>query len=241
MAIAVDTNLAARAAASERPGWQRAAALGGAASVVLVIASGALESGLPRANASAQKITTYYASRSHWHRIEAGVIVGALSILFFIWFLSALHGRLRAAEAGSGRVASMALCAGVAFTALFGVLNALRGGIGEVLAHSTPFRHAPLDPQLVRLTAELGVLVFIAALVVGAVLIAATSVIALRTGAPARWLGWSGALLAVVVLVGAFVVPSVVVYVVLLWVLVVSVVLAMSSSSGYSSRTSMTS
>ena len=241
MAIAVENSIAGRAAATERPGWQRAAAIGGAASVVLVIASGALESGLPRANASAEKITSYYATSSHWHRIEAGVIVGALSMLFFLWFLSALHSRLRAAEAGSGRVASMALCAGVAFTALFGVLNALRGGIGEVLAHSTPFRNAPLDPQLVRLTAELGVLVFIAALVVGAVLIAAASVIALRTGVFASWLGWAGALFAAVVLVGAFVAPSVVVYLVLLWVLVVSGVLAAAPGGGYSSRTSMTS
>jgi hypothetical protein len=57
------------ASASERAGWQRAAAAGGAVSVLLVIVSGALESGLPRANASAAKIAAYYASRGHWHRI----------------------------------------------------------------------------------------------------------------------------------------------------------------------------
>jgi hypothetical protein len=217
------------ASASERAGWQRAAAAGGAVSVLLVIVSGALESGLPRANASAAKIAAYYASRGHWHRIQAGVIVGGLSMLFFLWFLAALHARLRAVEAGEQRVASMALAAGVAFTALFGVLNALRGVIGEVLARSTPFREQPLDPQLVRLVAEIGVLVFAAALVVGAVLIAATSVIALRSGVPAPWVGWAGALMSLIVLAGAFPYPSVVVYLLLLWVLIVSVAIATES------------
>jgi hypothetical protein len=197
----------------------------------MVIVSGALESGLPRANASAAKIASYYASRGHWHRIEAGVIVGGLSMLFFLWFLAALHARLRAVDPGEHRVASMALAAGVAFTAMFGVLNALRGGIGEVLAHSSPFRGQPLDPQLVRLVAEIGVLVFAAALVVGAVLIAATSVSALRSGVPAPWLGWTGAVISLIVLVGAFPFPSVVVYLLLLWVLIVSVALATDSAS----------
>jgi len=36
----------------------------------------------------------------------------------------------------------VAVAAGVAFTGLFGVLDALRGVIGETLAHSTPFREA---------------------------------------------------------------------------------------------------
>jgi hypothetical protein len=219
------------APASDRPGWRRAAAAGGAVSVLMVIVSGALESGLPRANASAAKIASYYASRGHWHRIEAGVIVGGLSMLFFLWFLAALHARLRAVDPGEHRVASMALAAGVAFTAMFGVLNALRGGIGEVLAHSSPFRGQPLDPQLVRLVAEIGVLVFAAALVVGAVLIAATSVSALRSGVPAPWLGWTGAVISLIVLVGAFPFPSVVVYLLLLWVLIVSVALATDSAS----------
>ena len=217
--------------ASDRPGWQRAAAAGGAVSVGLVIVSGALESGLPRANASAAKIASYYGSQGHWHRIEAGVILGGFSMLFFLWFLAALHARLRAAGPGEQRVSSMALAAGVAFTALFGVLNALRGGIGEVLAHSSPFRQQPLDPQLVRLVAEVGVLVFAVALVVGAVLIAATSVSALRSGIPAPWLGWTGALVSLIVLAGAFPFPSVVVYVLLLWVLIISVVLATESAT----------
>jgi hypothetical protein len=216
-------------AASERPGWRRAAAAAGAFSVVLVVASGLLESGLPRVDSSTAKITSYYASKGHWHRIEAGVIVGALSMLFFLWFLSALHARLRGAEGGERRVASMALAAGVAFTGLFGVLNALRGAIGEALAHSAPFREAALDPQIVRLLSELGVLVYVAALVVGAVMIAASSVLTLRVGALSAWLGPVGAVISLVVLVGAFILPGAVVYLLLLWVLAASVSLTASA------------
>ena len=66
-------------------------------------------------------------------------------------------------------------------------------------------------------------LVYVAALVVGAVMIAASSVLTLRAGALSAWLGPVGALISLVVLVGAFILPSAVVYLLLFWVLCASV------------------
>lgn len=214
-----------------RTGWRRAAAIGGAISVALVVASGVLEKGLPRATASAQTIADYYARHSHWHRIEAGIVVGALSMVFFLWFLATLYERLRTAEGPRGHVAPMALGAGIAFTALFGVLNASRGAIGEVLTLSRPFREGALDPQLVRVVAEVGGLVYVSALVVGAVLIASASAVVVRTRVVAPWVGLLGAVIAAVVLVGAFLVPRVVVDLLLAWVLLLSLTMAVQRST----------
>jgi hypothetical protein len=212
--------------APEGGGWQTAAALAGVISVLLVVVSAGLESGLPRGGASGQAIANYYAQKSHWHRIEAGVLAGALSMVFFLWFLGALRQRLRVAEGGAARVTSVAFAAGVVFVALFGVLDATRGVIGVGLDVYKPFRNGLLDPQLVRVIAVLGAVVYIHALVVGSVLIGATSAITLRTGALPGWLGWLGAVIAVLVLVGSFVVAGVAVYLLLVWVLTFSLVLA---------------
>jgi hypothetical protein len=213
-------------------GWQRAAAAAGAVSVILVVVEAALQSGLPRATASTSKIASYYASSIHWHRVEAGLILGALSSLFFLSFLGVLRARLRAAEGGSARVTSVAFGAGLVFAALFAVLNALRGAVGVALNGSSAFRHSPLDPQLVRLTSEAAAGVYVHALVVGAVLAGACSVVALRTGILPGWFARAGAVLGILVLVGAFVAAAVAVYLLLLWILVLSLLLVAAAPLG---------
>jgi hypothetical protein len=211
-------------------GWQRAAALGGAVSVILIVVEAALQNDLPRSTASTGKVASFYLSSSHWHRVEAGLILGALSIPFFLSFVGLLRTRLRAAEGEPGRVAAVAFGAGLVFSALFAVLNGARGAVAVALDVSGPFRHGGLDPQLVRLTSELSAVVFVHALVVGAVLVGACSVVALRTGLWPGWLAWAGAVVAVLVLVGAFVAGGVAVYLLLLWILVVSLLLATAPS-----------
>jgi hypothetical protein len=199
-------------------------------SVILIVVEAALQNDLARATASTTKVASFYLSASHWHRVEAGLILGALSIPFFLSFVGLLRTRLRAAEGEPGRVAAVAFGAGLVFSGLFAVLNGARGAVAVALDVSGPFRRGVLDPQLVRLTSELSAVVFVHALVVGAVLIGACSVVALRTGLWPGWLAWSGAVAAVLVLVGAFVAAGVAVYLLLLWVLVVSLLLATGPS-----------
>jgi hypothetical protein len=100
----------------------------------------------------------------------------------------------------------------------------MRGVIAFALDGSHAFRAAALDPQLVRSLEEARSLFFLHALVAGAVLMAAASLLALRTGVLARWLGAGGLAVAALVLVGAFV-ASAVVFLLLAWILVVGVVL----------------
>jgi hypothetical protein len=205
-------------------GWARAAGAAGIASVVLVVAGRVVAGGVPHVTASAHTIVSYYAKRSHWHRQEAGLLLGALSMVFFLWFVGGLRARLRAGERAGAPLSSVVLAAGVAFAVLYAALSTMRGVIAFALDGSHAFRAAALDPQLVRSLEEARSLFFLHALVAGAVLMAAASLLALRTGVLARWLGAGGLAVAALVLVGAFV-ASAVVFLLLAWILVVGVVL----------------
>jgi hypothetical protein len=204
--------------------WARAAGAGGIASVVLVVAGRVVAGSAPRVTASAHTIASYYATRSHWHRQEAGLLLGALSMVFFLWFVGGLRARLRAGERGGAPLSSVVLAAGVVFAVLYAALSTTRGVVAFALDGSHAFQAAALDPQLVRSLDEARSLFFLHALGAGAVLIAASSLLALRNAAWARWLGASGLAIAALVLVGAFL-ASGAVFLLLAWIVLVGIAL----------------
>jgi MFS family permease len=71
----------------------------------------------------------------------------------------------------------------------------------------------------------------VASTMVASVLVAATSVLALRTAVLPRWLGWVGIVVALALLVAVFFIP---VFLFWAWVLVVAVVLAVRTPSAQS-------
>jgi hypothetical protein len=208
---------------SERD-WVRAAGAAGIASVVMVIAARLVAGGAPGVAASASEVASYYAKSSHWHRQEAGLIVGALSMVFFLWFLGGLRARLRAGESDAAPLSSVALAAGVAFAVLYAALSTMRAVVAFALDGSHAFRAAALDPQLVRTLEQARGLFFLYALVAGAILIAASSLLALRTRVWASWLSAGGIVIALLTLVGAFLATAAV-FLVLAWIVAVGVVL----------------
>jgi hypothetical protein len=196
----------------------------GIASVVMVVAARLVAGAAPGVRASASEIASYYANSSHWHRQEAGLIVGALSMVFFLWFLGGLRAWLRAGESDRAALSSVALAAGVAFAVLYAALSTMRGVVSFALDGSDAFRAAALDPQLVRSLEQARGLFFLYALVAGAILIAASSLLALGTRVWARWLSAGGIGIALLALVGAFVATGAV-FLVLGWIVAVGVVL----------------
>jgi hypothetical protein len=64
-----------------------------------------------------------------------------------------------------------------------------------------------LDPNTFRLTNDLGYEIWVASVVVGAVLVWATSALALRTGILPRWFAWLGVVVGVVLLFALFFIP----------------------------------
>lgn len=202
----------------------RVAGIAGIVAVLLVVADAIVTGGVPRSTASTHKILSYYASDSHLHRQEAALILGALSMVFFLPFLGGLRSVVRSADRAHRWLAHVVLAAGTAFAVLFASLSTMRGTVAFALDTSDAFRAGHLDPQLVRALEVARSLFFIHALVAGAILIGAASWAMLRTRIFVPRIGSAGIALAVLVLIGAFLATSAV-FLLLAWIVVVSLAL----------------
>src|SRR5262245_1347539 len=140
-------------------------------------------------------------------------------MLAFLFFLAGLCARLRRAEGGPGGWTAAALASGAAFVALQMAAICAWASISLTIENSDEF---VLDPNTERVIETLGYALFFTGLTLSAVLVAATSALALRTGVLPRWLGWVGVAVAVVMLVSFLFFPL---FVLLAWVLVVSIVM----------------
>jgi hypothetical protein len=96
-------------------------------------------------------------------------------------------------------------------------------GFGPSFTRADSARYT-IDADGARLAADTSYLLFVGSLMATALLIGATSVLAVRTALLPGWLGWIGLLAAVAMLFAIFFFPLFILWV---WVLVVSVVLAM--------------
>src|ERR1700730_2557236 len=92
--------------------FARQGAAGGIISVVLLIVGfGLFSSGAPSFDASAQTWADYFAD--HATRIQIGITIVGVGLFFFLWFLGSLRAALATAEAGTGRLASIAFGGGI--------------------------------------------------------------------------------------------------------------------------------
>jgi hypothetical protein len=168
--------------------WERWGALAGVVFVVLVVVAAFIAGSAPKPTDSAAKIVKYF--KDNQDSLRVGSYLGGLSLVPFLWFLGTLFGRLRRAEGGAGRVSGIALTGGV----VTGAIALVAYGIDA---------YAALHPD-----ASVGFFQFSTILFgyVGfaiAVLVAATSIVVLRSKLLPSWFGWAGAALAAVWLVGA--------------------------------------
>jgi hypothetical protein len=162
----------------------------------------------PDNNDTDAQVVAWYAD--HGHRL--GVLIGTYFLafcgLFFLWFVSGLRQRLRAAEGPGGRLANVALGGAVLFVGMLWVgaaaLLAVPGA--ESFGDSTPLRVA----DIARFVPSLG---FGAILIFGAfgaiAMIDATSIVAMRTGILPKWFAWLGFVATVVLLFGVVFLPMV--------------------------------
>jgi hypothetical protein len=171
----------------------RSLALAGIVFVVLMLIAAFLPGSPPKPNDSAAKIVKFVTDKND--QLRWAGFVGALASIVLLGWLGAVWRMLRGAEGGAPRMAvGAALGAGMA-AALF---NA-----GGVLMSTVAIVGAPdIGPSGTRffylLFAGLG-----AAGGVGlALFVGATSTVIIETGVLPRALGWFGALVALVLLVG---------------------------------------
>ncbi len=182
--------------------WSRFAPAG-ALGFLLSIVVGAILVGesTPSSQAPAEEIAAYFAD----HRaglLANTALVGLGTFALFPWFLGSLWRASRRAEGDDGVCAVVALVAGVA---LLGPLLIQAVGWGAAASEAGPHR----DPSVTAGLMDLGNMGFFLFPFPAAVLIAATS----RAGRPGvllpTWLTRAGVPLAVVMLVGAVIVPGV--------------------------------
>jgi hypothetical protein len=199
--------------------WERwSPALGILAVVSWVLAFGVGGSS-PSTDDSDAEITSWYMSHSHQTRQIVAYFIFLAGILLFFGFLGALRARLAAAEGEPGRLHELAFGAGVASAVLLTVAFSIFTA-PAFLTNDTSVRS--LDPNTFRLANDLGYEIWVASVVVGAVLVWSASAVAMRTGLLPRWFAWLGVAVGVVLLFALFFIP---VFVYWGWIIVAAALL----------------
>jgi len=203
--------------------WERWSPLAGVVAVVGMVIGFGLITSSPSTNDSDDKIAAYYASHSHQVKTLVSFFVFLAGLLILLVFFSALRARLVQAEGGLGRLGALAYGAGVASVVLWVGSIALFDGPGLTANDTSKFQ---LDPNTFRLVNDTAYEFWVAAVIVGAVAVWATSAVALRTGLLPRWFGWLGILVGVIQLFAIVFVP---VFVYWGWLLLASALLTLRS------------
>jgi hypothetical protein len=159
----------------------------------------------PSTDDSDSQITSYYMSHSHQTKQIAGFFIFMAGVLLFFGFLAALRRRLAAAEGPGGSLAALAFGAGVSSATLGGLALAFLTAPAFMTNDTSP---ANLDPKTYRMIGDLGYEIWVAAVIVGAVLVWATSALALRTAVLPRWFGWLGLLVGLILLFAIVFLPA---------------------------------
>ncbi len=134
-------------------------------------------------------IRAYYADKAHRVREILAFFLLLAACAFFLWFLSVLSERIARTSADNRTAARLAFGAGLVTTAAWIVAAGLWAVVADTIDESKFF---VLDPNVYRLVNGLGYMIFVAGSTITLVLVASTSVAALRARALPRWLGWVG-------------------------------------------------
>jgi hypothetical protein len=168
-----------------RISWERLAALGGLAFVVLYVAAFAL--GI-EVGASDREILDYYASIGHRAKEIVAFFLIAGAALALVVFATALRSLIARAEEERAMLAALAWAGGIACAVLVLAGNAL----SRATAFAAMDDKFTLDPNTRRLFEDAGFLLFVSGALAAILLVTAVSLAALRYGLLPRWLGWAG-------------------------------------------------
>jgi hypothetical protein len=206
--------------------WERWGPLAGVLAVVCWIVAFTVGTETPDTNDSDAKIAAFYTSHSHQVDDICAFFIFVAGILFLLAFLAALRGRLAEAEGGRGKLTSLAFGSGVASAVLFLIAIAMFTSPALTANDTGKFR---LDPNTFRLLNDLGYAVWVGAVIVAALLVWATSAIALRSGLLPKWFAWLAVLAGILQLLAIFFIP---VFIFWGWILIVSLFLFIRSAAG---------
>jgi hypothetical protein len=181
---------------------------------------------------SAQEVFDYFDVGQSTFLFFNGTL-SIFAVFFLLWFLGMLHGLLRRAEGEGIGLSSVALFGGAMFAIMSFVGVAVEISLPATLGRFISFQE---DAQLVFLTLALSSWLYHFCQIGTSVLVAATSLIAIRTGALLDWMAWAGFVVALLALLH-FLLPLLAALAGLLWIAVVSV-LMLTGSFGPTTRAS---
>jgi hypothetical protein len=175
--------------------WERRAGWGGIAFVVFSVAWSLVVASADLAgfDASDEAIAdSYDPETGDAGSLWLASLFLALAGVGLLWFLGSLRTLLRRAEP-SGRLAAVAFGAGLVLAGLMFVKNSIQLG----LAAAVEWEDVIVEPDALRLLDATYFGLIMHEGVAGAILAAAASGVALRTGVLPRWLAWGGVAVAV--------------------------------------------
>lgn len=184
----------------DRPSpWERPALTSGILLVVIQLAGLAffitsVAPKMPPVDAPAAQAATFYAQ--HGSLITTNNFLFMLQTPFLLLFLAGLYGVLRRVEGGSGTLAVAALASGVAMGVIL-AMGWLISGLGVGIATNRG------DAATIKALDGLSPLSLALSTLPRALLLAATSLVLLRSQLVPRWIGGAGFVLVFVSLVGA--------------------------------------
>lgn len=178
---------------------RRLGAAAGLAYVVLAVVGNEILAGggeAPAVNAPAREIRDHLVANPAAAKFWSGLYVEVFGLLLFIVFVSVLHSVLRRAEGEHGFLSTTALGAGLVSVAV---------KMASIPAAASAMYRAQdgMDPGLAAALIDINNFSFTLTWTLQALLLGTTAVIVLRTAALPRWLGWSAAVIAPALLVGA--------------------------------------
>ena len=197
--------------------WERwGTALGTLAVVIWAIAFVFGEESPDTSDSDAQ-IASWFASNSHQNNQITGYFLFLAGTLCVIGFFAAVRERM--AATGHSEMGALAFGAGIASTVMSLVAITMFTA-PAFLASDT--RSTDVLPSTYRMLNDMGYNCWVAGATIGAIVVWATSAVALRTGLLPRWYGWLGILLGVVQLFAIFFFPILLWW---LWILVTGALL----------------
>lgn len=184
----------------------------------------------PTPSSGAEEVVEYFGASPGAFVLANGTLA-VFSTFFFLWFLTALYGVLRRSEGEAG-LAPAVLVGGTLFMVL-----SCAGYAAEVIPPATVLRFenfaAGAEPAFTSLALSAWLYHFCQA--GAAVMICATSLISLGTGALPRWLALGGLVIALLTLLH-FTLPLIGALAGLLWVAVVSALMLVASGGAPAPR-----
>lgn len=201
--------------------WERIAAATGIGFVVLFVAGGILIGGAGGDTGDPAVVVAKRLLDSDVRVYVGGTLLGVASAAL-IWFAGSLRAALRRAEGGAGRLSAVAFGAAVAHAAVLVT--------GATLGAAAVFELADYQksPETARAIYSIGgTLALLGSSAPFGAMLAAASVVALRTGVLPSWLAWPGAVVGVLMALGWLIWPIAVFghMLALLWTLVTSIIL----------------